>query len=111
MTLVSESLTVRYHALSVSKHSNPTTYHVARSLDENLHTRQGPMRTFLILARYAARTVFEEQLEIVSQHGSIFWPRNLLRFLCTFADYVRVEIKLQVYETWLSMRNRFGTSS
>jgi aarF domain-containing kinase len=84
---------------------------LTRSLDENLHTRQGPMRTFLILARYAARTVFEEQLEIVSQHGSIFWPRNLLRFLCTFADYVRVEIKLQLYETWLSMRNRFGTSS
>ncbi|KAG9581857.1 ABC1-domain-containing protein, partial [Aureobasidium melanogenum] len=35
------------------------TNDLTRSLDENLHTRQGPVRTFMILARYAARAVYE----------------------------------------------------
>ncbi|RAL59358.1 hypothetical protein DID88_006848 [Monilinia fructigena] len=34
------------------------TNDLTRSLDENLHTRQGPVRSFLILARYCSRTVF-----------------------------------------------------
>ncbi|MCJ1388222.1 hypothetical protein MMC18_001067 [Xylographa bjoerkii] len=55
------------------------TNDLTRSLDENLHTRQGPMRTFMILARYCSRTVFEEQMEIIGQHGNMLWPRNLLR--------------------------------
>jgi aarF domain-containing kinase len=80
----------------------------ARSLDENLHTRQGPVRTFLILARYATRTVFEEQMELVSQHGSILRPSNFFRFLCAFAAYVRVEVKLLGYEKWLSLKTRLG---
>jgi len=49
--------------------------------DENLQLARDPFATFLILARYAPRTVFEEQMESISQHGSIFWPRNLIRFL------------------------------
>ncbi|RMZ12943.1 hypothetical protein D0860_02760 [Hortaea werneckii] len=37
------------------------TNDLTRSLDENLQTRNGPVRTFMILARYAARCVFQEQ--------------------------------------------------
>jgi aarF domain-containing kinase len=39
------------------------TNDLTRSLDENLHTRLGPVRTFLILARYCSRTVYEEEVE------------------------------------------------
>ncbi|KAL1983197.1 hypothetical protein VTN96DRAFT_371 [Rasamsonia emersonii] len=82
------------------------TNDLTRSLDESLHTRQGPVRTFLILARYATRTVFEEQMELVSQHGSIFRPSNLFRILSAFAAYLRVEVKLLAYEKWTSLKSR-----
>jgi aarF domain-containing kinase len=78
----------------------------ARSLDENLHTRQGQARTFLILARYASRTVYEEQLDNLK--GSLFWLPNLFMFLRAWASHFRTEIKLSVFETVLSVRARLG---
>lgn len=78
----------------------------ARSLDENLHTRQGPMRTFLILARYATRTVFEEQMESIRASGGVVL--NFFQFLAAWAGYLRVEVRLSVYETVLSLKSRFG---
>lgn len=80
--------------------------HKARSLDENLHTRQGPVRTFLILARYAACSVFEEQMESIRESGGVFF--NFFRFLSAWAGFLRVEVKLSVYETVLSLKSRFG---
>ncbi|EPS31177.1 hypothetical protein PDE_06132 [Penicillium oxalicum 114-2] len=82
------------------------TNDLTRSLDENLHTRQGPMRTFLILARYATRTVFEEQMEIIRNSGGIFL--NFFQYLSAWAGYLRVEARLSVYETLLSVKSRLG---
>lgn len=79
---------------------------VARSLDENLHTRQGPARTFLILAHYASRTVYEEQKEALN--GSLFWPPNLVAFLRAWSTHMRVELKLGFYEHWLQLRALLG---
>ena len=39
------------------------TNDLTRSLDEGLQTGEGPERTFLILARYASRAVYEEEKE------------------------------------------------
>ena len=84
----------------------------ARSLDENLHTRQGPLHTFLILARYATRTVFEERLESIDESGGIlFRPRNLWRFIRGWFLYVRVELKLSIYEKVLALKSRLGIRS
>ena len=81
----------------------------ARSLDENLHTREGPVRTFLILARYATRCVFEERMESIHESGGWFLrPKNLWNFLGAWFTYVRVELKLSVYETVLSLKSRLG---
>ncbi|KAI9798307.1 MAG: hypothetical protein M1833_004879 [Piccolia ochrophora] len=100
------------------------TNDLTRSLDENLHTKQGPMRSFLILARYCARTVFEEQMELVrdphpgdGRDGKVSTsrargglphllvsPRALLRLLRAWSSYVRVELKLSLYEWWVSVR-------
>ncbi|KAF2275141.1 ABC1 family protein [Westerdykella ornata] len=82
------------------------TNDLTRSLDENLHTRQGPARTFLILARYASRTVYEEQLEKLS--GSLFWPPNLIDFLKAWSRHMRVELKLSAYESYLKLRALLG---
>lgn len=95
-------------ALSVQ--TNRVLY-IARSLDESLQTRQGPVRTFLILARYASRAVFEEQLETIRQHGSMLWPPNLFRFLWAWSGYMRVELKLVLYESFLSLKSLLRLSS
>lgn len=82
------------------------TNDLTRSLDENLHTREGPVRTFMILARYAARTVFEEQIEGI--RGSVLWPENLWRYGIALASYAKIAVKLRVYELYLSARRRLG---
>ncbi|KAI9883944.1 MAG: Cytochrome b-c1 complex subunit 7 [Watsoniomyces obsoletus] len=85
------------------------TNDLTRSLDENLHTRLGPVRTFLILARYCTRTVFQEQMEIITQHGGgLLRDGNLIRFLKAWGSYIRIEVKLSLYETWLSLRRMLG---
>lgn len=82
------------------------TNDLTRSLDEGLHTRQGPMRTFLILARYASRTVYEEQLDNI--RGSVLWPKNLFIWLSAWSRHMRVELQLSSYETYLKLRAMFG---
>ncbi|KAA6410147.1 MAG: ABC1 family [Lasallia pustulata] len=87
------------------------TNDLTRSLDENLHTRQGPVRTFMILARYCSRTVFQEQMEILSQRGSIFWPSNLFQLVSAWGSYMRVEVKLSLYEYYISFKRVVGLSA
>jgi len=84
------------------------TNDLTRSLDENLHTRQGPVRTFLILARYCSRTVFEEQLEDIRAGGSLLWPRNAFKLIGAWLGYFRVEVKLEAFEIWLSLKRIVG---
>lgn len=64
------------------------------------------MRTFLILARYATRTVFEEQMESIRDSGGIF--RNFFHFVAAWAGFLRVEVRLSVFETVLSLKSRLG---
>ncbi len=85
------------------------TNDLTRSLDENLQTRQGPIRTFMILARYCTRTVFYEQLEQIRERGGSFlWPANAVRVVSAWASLMRVEIKLEVFELWLSIKRMLG---
>ncbi|KAL0778180.1 hypothetical protein CaCOL14_005833 [Colletotrichum acutatum] len=84
------------------------TNDLTRSLDENLHTRQGPIRSFMILARYCTRTVFEEQLEDLKQRGSLLWPPNTLRLMSAWIGFLRVEFKLGAFEWYLSAKRAFG---
>ncbi|RYC54975.1 hypothetical protein CHU98_g11232 [Xylaria longipes] len=85
------------------------TNDLTRSLDESLHTRQGPMRTFLILAHYCARTVLREQVDEIRQRpGSLLSPGNAIRFIAAWMGYLRVELKLEAFELWLSIRRMVG---
>ncbi|RDW60879.1 ABC1 family protein [Coleophoma cylindrospora] len=86
------------------------TNDLTRSLDENLHTRQGPIRTFLILARYCSLTVFEEQVDDIRQHGSLLWPKNTIRLIGAWLSYFRVELKLEAFELWLSVKRVVGVA-
>ena len=84
------------------------TNDLTRSLDENLQTRQGPIRSFLILARYCTRTVYYEQVEEIRQKGSLFWPPNALRVFAAWLGYLRVEMKLESFELLLAVKRMLG---
>jgi aarF domain-containing kinase len=84
------------------------TNDLTRSLDEGLQTRQGPVRTFLILARYCARTVWEEQVEQIRAAGSLLRPRNFVRLIGAWLGFLRVELKLEVFEKWLGIKRVLG---
>ena len=82
------------------------TNDLTRSLDENLQTTQGPVRSFMILARYAARTVFEEEVEGLK--GRLLWPGNFAKYSLALVRYAKVAVKLRVYEFYLGVRRRLG---
>ena len=65
----------------------------------------------MILARYCSRTVFQEQMEQIRQRGSILWPHNLFRLLAAWTSFMRVEVKLSLYEYYISIRRLAGFPS
>jgi aarF domain-containing kinase len=62
----------------------------------------------MILARYCTKTVFHEKLEQISQNGSLFWPPNAVRLFAAWVGFMRVEIKLEAFEMWLSTKRMLG---
>ncbi|KAH7326174.1 ABC1 family-domain-containing protein [Stachybotrys elegans] len=87
------------------------TNDLTRSLDENLHTRQGPIRSFMILARYCTRVVFYEQMEQIRAMGSMLWPPVAIRAFAAWLSFVRVEVKLEAFELWLGLKRMLGMRS
>jgi aarF domain-containing kinase len=84
------------------------TNDLTRSLDEGLQTKQGPIRTFMILARYCARTVWQEQVEKIRESGSLLRPTNMIRLVGAWLGYFRVGLKLEAFERWLSIKALLG---
>ena len=80
------------------------TNDLTRSLDEGLQTRQGPVRTFLILAKYASGAVGKDQKEKIWRRGDWYMPRNVMALLGAWTGFVRMELKLFIYERYLSFR-------
>ena len=81
------------------------TNDLTRSLDEKLQTKEGPARTFLILARYAARAVYEEEMDRL---GAVWWPTNFVVWVGALGRYARVSVRLRVYEMVLTVRRGLG---
>lgn len=85
------------------------TNDLTRSLDTSLQTTQGPIRSFLILAQYAARTVWEEQMELLRSSGGLLWPpSNAVRAVEAWTSYAKTVSKLTVYEMYLWIRGKLG---
>lgn len=84
------------------------TNDLTRSLDENLQTGRGPERTFMIMARYCARSVYEETMETIQRHGGILRLENLVRWVGALWYYWRVNLKLRVFESTLFWRGVLG---
>ncbi|KAF3907330.1 hypothetical protein ABW20_dc0102017 [Dactylellina cionopaga] len=80
------------------------TNDLTRSLDESLQSSIGPERTFLIMAQYCSRTVYEEEKEIFSRDGSPLRPKNVARMASALILFYQTRLKLMLYEfyLWLS---------
>jgi aarF domain-containing kinase len=94
------------------------TNDLTRSLDEGLKTRQGPERTFLILAKYASWAVWEEDYESIrdrrkTQLGRLWWmwPGNFIRLLFAYGRFAKIEVKLWGHERYLATRRLLGVNS
>lgn len=86
------------------------TNDLTRSLDENLQTGKGPERTFLIMARYCARAVYQETMENIQERGGLLRVTNLIEWVRAVFDYWRVGLKLKVFESTLFWRGVLGVS-
>ncbi|KAG0136604.1 ABC1 family-domain-containing protein [Tuber indicum] len=72
------------------------TNDLTRSLDENLQAGTGPERQFLILARYCARAVYEEAVELGG------W-----NIVIATVEYWRISLKLRIFEWGVWWRGVF----
>jgi len=72
------------------------TNDLTRSLDENLQAGTGPERQFLILARYCARAVYEEAVELGG------WS-----IVIATVEYWRIGLKLRIFEWGVWWRGVF----
>ena len=86
------------------------TNDLTRSLDAKLRTRGGDVRAFMILARYAARTVFEERVEVIRAEGGFLGWWGWVRWGVAWLGYARVVGRLGVYEAVLGWRRGLGLS-
>ncbi|EWC45710.1 hypothetical protein DRE_05047 [Drechslerella stenobrocha 248] len=77
------------------------TNDLTRRLDESLQTTNGPERTFLIMAQYCSRTLYEEEREIVRQNGGVFKAYNLIKIAHALLSFYKTKFRLMMYELYL----------
>ena len=75
------------------------TNDLTRSLDESLKTSpEAGVRVWLILARYCAKTVFDEEMEFLVKERGLRWVYGWMRAMF---GYCSVEIRLFAVEGWM----------
>lgn len=84
------------------------TNDLTRSVDENLQTGRGPERSFMIMARYCSKAVYEETLDMINRTGGLFRSGNLLRWLRALWEHWRIGLKLRVFETAIYAKAALG---
>ncbi|KAF3310221.1 hypothetical protein TWF173_010021 [Orbilia oligospora] len=72
------------------------TNDLTRSLDESLQSSIGPERTFLIMADYCARAVFDEEKEMIAHNGGLSKPGNIARMISALFFLCKIKLKLVV---------------
>lgn len=81
------------------------TNDLTRALDENLNNPLGPERTFLVLANYCARCVYDEQVESIKKNYSAFSWRAWVETTTRWFQFQRRKSSLWVYDWMMFFRN------
>ncbi|KAG5420176.1 hypothetical protein I9W82_002056 [Candida metapsilosis] len=79
------------------------TNDLTRNLDESLQSDLGPERTFMIMANYCARTIYEEGVDIINhQFKGISWA---FKRLVNWVDYHKRLTTLYIYDLALKFQH------
>lgn len=81
------------------------TNDLTRNLDENLHSHLGPERTFLIMANYCAKCVYQEHQEEIDNKYPGFSISKSLQQVKNWWQYQRRISLLYIYDFVLAIRN------
>lgn len=83
------------------------TNDLTRHLDEGLRNPLGPVRTFLILAKYCAKTVYDEAMDGLRDQYSLWLVVGNLKRLGTWWAYQTRCSQLYIYDLLLWVKNAF----
>lgn len=89
------------------------TNDLTRNLDENLNNPLGQERTFLILANYCAKVVYDEAKENISSTYKRYSIKGALQFVNVWWQYQKRVGTLYFFDTLMMLRNikrKFGVS-
>ncbi|KAG7663547.1 uncharacterized protein J8A68_002931 [[Candida] subhashii] len=83
------------------------TNDLTRNLDENLQSHLGPERTFMIMANYCARCVYEEDQELIKEkyQPTGFSIMKSVELVKVWWQYQRRISMLYIYDFVLAIRN------
>ncbi|ODV78806.1 ABC1-domain-containing protein [Suhomyces tanzawaensis NRRL Y-17324] len=81
------------------------TNDLTRNLDESLSNPLGPERTFLIMANYCAKVVYDESKERIAATYSKYSVRATLEYARTWWAYQRRISTLYIYDFIMMVRN------
>ncbi|ABN65672.2 predicted protein [Scheffersomyces stipitis CBS 6054] len=81
------------------------TNDLTRSLDENLNNPLGPERTFLILANYCARVVYDEENEKIAKEYKSYSVKKFVHYLTNWWSYHKRTSQLFLYDFIVMLRN------
>lgn len=87
------------------------TNDLTRNLDEKLDNPLGQVRTFLIMANYCARTIYDEQLDAIDDEYDLYSLRgNILKWKSWWSFQRRVS-ELYLYDFVMMIKNIFRIQS
>lgn len=81
------------------------TNDLTRYLDEKLDSPLGPERTFLIMATYCARTVYEESRERIIRQYRKWGPTLWFKLYMNWWGYFRRQSQLSLYDIYVSCKS------
>lgn len=81
------------------------TNDLTRNLDENLNNPLGQERTFLILANYCARVVYDEAKEQISSSYNKYSIKKAILYVSVWWQYQKRMGTLYFYDTLMLIRN------
>lgn len=83
------------------------TNDLTRNLDEKLNNPLGQVRTFLIMANYCARTIYDEQLDTIDDEYDLYSLKGNILKLRSWWSYQKRVSELYVYDFIMMIKNLF----
>ena len=84
------------------------TNDLTRQLDEDLKSPLGPKRTFLIMAQYCARLVYEEKQEYIKEHFSSWSFKYMIETAKNIIVFYSRTSALQLYDGYTMLQRLLG---